>query len=245
MIGIGDNDRVSKIRSPGRRRGVALVVAASVLLSGCANVVSGSAIRDEHAVPLSVPPLDASQFEDVLLGVDELNDIVGSSSMELDIDATDMTDNSDTVSDPDCLGAVFGAEEQVYGDEWTAVRDQVVREPGDEKEHWAEQTIVGYPTEQQAQKFFADSTTAWEQCGGFSVTVDSDEFSYIWQLDEASVEGDYLVQVGTQEESDGWDCQHVLATVSNAVVETWACAYGVGDEALEMARRIVANAAAQ
>jgi len=244
VAGIGDNDRMSKVRPPSLR-GVALVVAASVLLSGCANVVSGSAIRDEHAVPLSVPPLDASHFDDLLLGVDELNDIVGSSSMELDIDATTMTDNSDTVSDPDCLGTVFGAEEQVYGDEWTAVRDQVVREPGDEKEHWAEQTIVAYPSEEQAQQLFADSTAAWEQCGGYSVTVDNDEFSYIWQLDEAAVEGDYLTQVGTQEESDGWDCQHVLATVSNAVVETWACAYGVGDEALEMARRIIENAAAQ
>ncbi|WP_319451798.1 MULTISPECIES: sensor domain-containing protein [unclassified Mycobacterium] len=235
---------MSKVRSPSRPCAVALVVAASVLLSGCANVVSGSAIRDEHVVPLSVPPLDASQFDDLLLGVDELNDIVGSSTMELDIDATDMTDNSDTVSDPDCLGTVFGAEEQVYGDEWTAVRDQVVREPGDDKEHWAEQTIVTFPSEQQAQKFYVESTTAWEQCGGFSVTVDNDEFTYIWQLDQAAVEGDYLTQNGTQEESDGWECQHALAAISNAVVETWACAYGVGDEALEMARRIVANAAA-
>lgn len=245
MIGIGHNGRVSKVRSPGRLRGVALVVAASVLLSGCANVVSGSAIRDEHVVPLSVPRLDASQFDDLLLGVDELNEIVGSSSMELDIDANEMTDNSDTVSDPDCLGTVFGAEQQVYGDGWTAVRDQVVREPGDDKEHWAEQTVVAYPSEQQAQKLYADSTAAWEQCGGFSVTVDNDEFSYIWRLDDAAVEGDYLTQKGTQEESDGWECQHALAAVSNAVVETWACAYGVGDEALQMARRIVANAAAQ
>jgi hypothetical protein len=244
MIGIGHNGRMSKVRSPRRPCAVALVVAASVLLSGCANVVSGSAVRDEHVVPLSVPPLDASQFDDLLLGVDELNDIVGSSTMELDIDATDMTDNSDTVSDPDCLGTVFGAEQQVYGDEWTAVRDQVVREPGDDKEHWAEQTIVTFPSEQQAQKFYAESTTTWEQCGGFSVTVDNDEFTYIWQLDQAAVEGDYLTQNGTQEESDGWECQHALAAISNAVVETWACAYGVGDEALEMARRIVANAAA-
>ncbi len=57
-----------------------------------------------------------------------------------------MTDSSDKVSDPDCLGAMFGAEEAVYkGSGWTAVRDVVAREPEDDNDHWIEQTAVIYP----------------------------------------------------------------------------------------------------
>ena len=225
-----------------RTRGLGLLVAASVLLSGCANVVSGSALRDERAVPMNVPPLRESQLDDLLLSVDELNSIAGSTAMELALDLDEMSETSRDVSDPECLGALFGAEHEVYGDDWTAVRDQVIREPGDDKDHWTEQTVVLYPSERQAAKFVADSAEAWAQCGGFSVSIDDHESSYIWQLDPTSVQGDYVTQTGTQEDSDGWECQHALVPVSNVVVETWACAYGIRDEAIEMARRIVANA---
>jgi len=62
------------------------------------------------------------------------------------------------VSDPDCLGAIYGAEEPVYaGSGWTAMRDQVAREPGEENEHWVEQTAVLYPSAEKAQKFFDEN----------------------------------------------------------------------------------------
>ena len=225
--------------------GVGAVIALSMLLSGCTDVVSGSAVRDADAVPLNVPPLEESQLEDVLLTVDELNSIVGSSTMEVVSESDVLADNSLIVSDPDCLGAVYGAEEQVYGSAWTAVRDQIIREPGDEKEHWTQQTLALYPAERQAQKFLAESTSEWEQCGGFSVTVDDGESTYLWQIDEADATDDIITQVVSQEDSDGWECQHALSAVSNVTVETWACAVGVGDEAVEMARRLVSNVAEQ
>ena len=52
-----------------------------------------------------------------------------------------------------------------------------------------------------------------------------------------------ITQMATQEDADGWGCQHALAVVSNMTAETWACAYSLSDEAATMAVDIVNNAA--
>src|SRR4051794_36908622 len=103
-----------------------LVVAVSVLLSGCTTVVAGHAARDKDAVPVDVAPLKESQLGDVLLTADELDTITGSTTMAVTSDVDQLSDSSRLVSDPECLGAIFGAEEQVYGKGLTAVRDQIV-----------------------------------------------------------------------------------------------------------------------
>src|SRR5262245_63559244 len=120
---------------------VGIAVAAATLLSGCVTTVSGTAVRNATTVPSNVPKLDDSALKDVLLPIEEVNDILGTKDLEITSDIDDMTDSSDKVSDPDCLGAMFGAEEAVYkGSGWTAVRDVVAREPEEDNDHWIEQT---------------------------------------------------------------------------------------------------------
>lgn len=223
---------------------VGIAVALTVLLSGCTSTVTGHALRDGNAAPLDVAPLKKSQLADVMLGIDELNSILSSTDMAVVSEMEEMSDNSRSVSDPDCLGVIYGAEEKVYdGSEWTAVRDQVAREPGDDKEHWVEQTAVLYPDAGNAQKFFDDSKSNWKQCGGYSVAVDDGEASYIWRVNDLETKEDVISQVTTQEDSGGWECQHALAPVSNVTIETWACAFGIKDEAVEMAQEMVKSAA--
>jgi hypothetical protein len=227
-----------------RASAVCVAVAMAMLLSGCTTTVSGNALRDKDAAPLDVAPLKESQLDDVLLSIDEINSILGSTNIEVVDQTEEMSDNSHAVSDPDCLGVIFGAEEKVYdGSDWTAVRDQVSREPGDDKDHWVQQTVVLYPAAVDAKKFFDDSKSTWEQCGGFSVAVDDSESSYIWEVDDVGAKDDLLTQVTTQEDSGGWECQHALSLVSNVTVETWACAFGIKDQAVEMAKEMIKNAA--
>jgi hypothetical protein len=146
---------------------------AVVASSGCTSTVEGLAVRDADANPMDVQPLRASQLKDVLLSIGQLNGIVGATRMEIVLRGEEMSDNSDAVSDPDCLGSIYGAEHLVYRlSDWTAVRDQVAREPEDGNEHWVEQTAVLYPTEKKAADFVETSTSAWRDCSGFSVAVD-------------------------------------------------------------------------
>jgi PknH-like extracellular domain len=223
---------------------VALVLASSVVLSGCVSTVSGSAVRAQNAQPLDVPPLTEAKLDDVLLSIGEINGIMGSTTMTVTSELEEMTDHSGEVSDPDCLGAIYGAEEPVYaGSGWTAMRDQVARDPGDDNEHWVEQTVVLYPSAEKAQKFFDDSKSSWENCGGYSVSVDDGEATYLWEIEELTAEDTLLTQVTTQEDANGWACEHALSVVSNVTAEAWACGYTLSDEAAAIANEMVANAA--
>jgi len=223
---------------------VALVLASSVVLSGCVSTVSGTAVRAQNAQPLDVPPLTEAKLDDVLLSIGEINGIMGSTTMTVTSELEEMTDHSGEVSDPDCLGAIYGAEEPVYaGSGWTAMRDQVARDPGDDNEHWVEQTAVLYPSAEKAQKFFDDSKSSWENCGGYSVSVDDGEATYLWEIEELTADDTLLTQVTTQQDADGWACEHALSVVSNVTAEAWACGYTLNDEAATIANEMVANAA--
>lgn len=220
------------------------VASVPLLLAGCVSTVQGVAIRPENAVPLDLPPLEEKQLDDVMLSIGELNGIVGSTQMQITSEVEEMTDHSSDVSDPDCLGAVYGAEEPVYaGTGWTAVRDQVAREPDDDNDHWVEQTAVIYPSAQNAQKFFETSKAAWEDCAGSSVALGGDEVSSIWSIEKVTAEDNMITQISTQQDADGWGCQHALSFVSNLTVEAWACSYSPDDEAAEIATEMIAKAA--
>jgi hypothetical protein len=242
-VPVRHNSAVIFLGSAARALAVGTVVAASVLLSGCTATVSGTAVRAQHAAPVDVAPLTAAKLEDVLLSIGELNGIMGSTQMKVTSELQDMTDHSGEVSDPDCLGAIYGAEEPVYaGSGWTAMRDQVAREPGEDNEHWVEQTAVLYPSAEKAQKFFDKSKSSWEKCAGYSVSVDDPTASYLWQIDNVMSEDTLITQLTAQEDADGWACQHALSVVSNVTVEAWACSYKVKDEAATIANDMVANA---
>jgi outer membrane murein-binding lipoprotein Lpp len=242
-VPVGHNNAVSFLGAT-RASAVGAVLAASVLLSGCVSTVPGTAVRAQHAAPVDVPPLSEAKLDGVLLSVGELNGIMGSMQMTVTDEMEEMTDHSGEVSDPDCLGAIYGAEEPVYaGSGWTAVRDQIAKEPGQDNEHWVEQTAVLYSSAEKAQKFFGKSKSLWDKCSGYSVSVDDVDATYLWQIDELTAGDSLITQQTAQEDADGWACQHALSVVSNVTVEAWACSYDIKDEAATIADDMVANVA--
>jgi hypothetical protein len=240
---VGHNGAVKGIRAvtPACAAGVVLVT--SVLLSGCVQNVSGNAVR-AHQAPSDVPQLTKKKLDDVLLSAGEVNAIMGSTTMTVTSDLDDMTNHSEDVSDPDCLGAIYGAETPVYkGSDWTAVRDQVLREPGEDNEHWVEQAAVLYPSADKASAFFDTSESTWKKCAGNAISVYDGNDSYLWQLDDVVTHGDIITQMTAQEDADGWACQHALSVVSNVTVEAWACGYSLANEATAIVTDMVSNAA--
>lgn len=218
--------------------GVAVV--ASGLLSGCVNTVAGSALRDPDA-PLEIT-LRESDLDDVLVPVQDLNDIVGAFGLEVAFEFDELNDNSAAVSDPECLAAAFGAQELVYGDSgWSAIRDQIVREPGENNPHWIEQAVVLYPSAEQARDFFDASQRTWGNCVGPMVTYDRGDVPQNWDVSELTVQNSAISQMSTPEDAPRGGCHHALSVVSNVIVETWACGDNIVDEASTMAAEIVAN----
>jgi hypothetical protein len=207
------------------------------------STLSGTAVRAQNAGPANVAPLSESKLDDVLLSLGDINGIMGSTQMKVTSKLQQMTDHSKDVSDPDCLGAIYGAEDPVYsGSGWTAMRDQVARETGENNEHWGEQTAVLYPLSEKAQKFFDGSSSTWKKCSGHAVSVNDIDATYLWQIDDVSVQDNLITQMTAQEDAEGWACQHALSAVSNLTVEAWACGYAIKDEAATIANEMIANA---
>ena len=151
-----------------------------------------------------MPPLEESQLDDVVLSIGEINAIMGSSTMEVTSELDEMTDHSADVSDPGCLGAIYGAEEPVYaGSGWTALRDQIAREEGDDNDHWVEQTVGVVPVGGQGAGVLRRSPRSmWEECASSLVSVDDGGTAYDWQIDEVKAEDALITQVTTQEDAD-------------------------------------------
>jgi hypothetical protein len=207
------------------------------------STVTGTAVRGQSAAPTDVPLLDESELEDVLLSIGELNAILGATQMQVTSELDEMTDHSSGVSNPACLAAIYGAEAPVYARSgWTAMRDQVAREPNEGNEHWVEQTAVLYPSAENAQAFFEQSQEIWQDCAGHSISVDDLDASYLWQIDKVAVEPNLITQLTAQEDAAGWACQHALSVVSNLTVEAWACGYRITGEAATIATDMIANA---
>lgn len=239
---MADNDSVRNDAAIRCVRAAGALFAASALLSGCVSEVKGTAVRSHGIGPVDIPPLDETRLDAILLTVHELNEIVGSTRLEVTSELEEMTDHSAEVSDPDCLGAVYGAEAPVYaGTGWTAMRDQLAREPDEDNDHWVEQTAVLYPSPGNAERFFADSSSTWQDCATSAIAVG--EGDYLWELGEVGVGDTLITQMTTQEGADGWACQHALSVVSNLTVEAWACGYSITDEAAAIADAMIQNAA--
>lgn len=239
---MSDNDSVNRILYVRRAGAFCAIITASVLISGCVSTVEGTATRGQGAGPVDVPALEESQLDGVLLSIGELNGIMGSTQMKVTSELDEMTDHSADVTDPDCLGAVYGAEEPVYdGTDWTAVRDQVAREADDDNDHWVEQTAVLYPKGQNAEDFFDESAQTWENCANDAIGVGDGD--YLWELEDVETGDQLITQMTRQEGADGWACQHALSFVSNLTVEAWACGYSITNEAADIANAMIENAA--
>ncbi|ULN27056.1 sensor domain-containing protein [Mycolicibacterium smegmatis] len=231
--------------TPGRRwtRLCTACAAAAVmcLLSGCVTVVGGTATRDPAAPPPGAAVTEVD-LDNLLLPVTELGDIVGSDDLTVTVELDQFNDSSAAMDDPDCLAAAFGAQERVYaGTGWTAVRDQIVREPGSFSPHWIEQVVVLFTSDLHARDFFDQSRETWRGCVGTLTTYDIDQMPLEWVVGEVTAEESTISQLSVPETAVRGGCHHALSVAANLVAEAWACGEGVEDQASEIVDQIVAN----
>jgi hypothetical protein len=246
---LGDNYPVVTITRGWRAYAVGGIVAVGVLLSGCANTVGGNAVRAQGRggrLPTNAPQLTASQLDRLLLNAPDIGSIVGTSDLKVTSSSKDMTDNSGVVSDIDCLGAVYGAEKQVYNRSgWTGVRDVVLSQAGPRTDYWVEQTAVLFPSADKAKHFLDTSRDQWQGCTSVT-TIGDNHSTFVWDFaDVLHPNPAMITQDSEQQNANGWACQHAMGTVSNLLTESFACGYHVSDQGEQIVTRILQNAARQ
>lgn len=225
----------------------AIVAAAGIVLSGCTQSIGGTAVKGPGPAGSNVPPLAESGLDQILLSIDDVGSIVGSSDLQLSSSSEDLADNSDSIDKSECLGVFYSAEQKIYDKSgWKAVRDQIIREPGDAKEHWVEQTVVLFANADKAANFLDKSRDEWKKCQQSSATTEGSDTSYNWDFGRLQEPSETMMSMDMdQQDSNNWVCQHAMGTVSNIIVEGVACANGVGDEGRQVVEQIVKNASAK
>lgn len=223
-----------------------MVLAVASLMAStvaCTSTVDGTAIRAQGDSAQTTAVLGKQDLDDILLDDDELNDLLDAGLIEVTDEVDEMTDDTDDVSEPECLGALYTAEEPVYQDTgYTAVLTRLASEPEDDYEHWVEETAVVVPSAAAAENFVDDSAAQWENCADRTVSISGGDGWYDWEMGEVTYDGGILRQKSTAVDSVQWECEHAIAAASNAVVEASVCAERIGDEAMTLITEMMAKA---
>lgn len=217
--------------------GVVTVAAAAVV------VVVAATGGDPEPPPAPAPTLTPADQNALLLTSNEVESIVGVTNLAPGEVYDQMATSPITLSVPECAGAQYNALQTVYaGSGYSAVADQELTAETPQYV-FVNQTVVLFPSSDQAQRFVAESADQWEDCSGRGLTVTLEDGStYNWSFGQVVEDDSGIAQHATQEGMEGYGCDHALRVVSNAVIEARACRDQVGDDASRMADEMAAKA---
>ncbi|NOP94845.1 sensor domain-containing protein [Mycolicibacterium fortuitum] len=174
------------------------------------------------------PPKDVpkSALEGLLLSPDEINAVMGTDGMVAHPPVTEMSDHRNLLPNLNCLGAWQVNESAIYGDRWTAMRQVLLRAPdNDDWENLVVQSVVIFPTAQDAREFLGQSAERWSKCTDHKVNITlNGEPLPKWKSGELTKTDDELTLPFTRVNGDQIRaCQRALAVAANLVMDVQAC----------------------
>lgn len=208
-----------------------LGVAALVVVTALGGLGVWLAVHRPKPPPPPPEPLSPDRLSSILLSAGEINGIMGASGMQPGDNYQEMSTSPPSLSNPDCLGALWGAESRTYsGSGYTGVNGVVMKEPGAHHDHWVNQAAVTFPSADKAQAFVKASANKWKACAGQVVTYTQDGATYRWTFLPLTGNSPTISQMDTQEDANGWACQRGLSAVSNVVIDVNACGIHITNE---------------
>ena len=145
------------------------------------------------------------------------------------------------VTPPECSTAYTPGASKTYGGTgWVAARKQDLRETGNVS-HITKQVVVSFVSAKAAKDFYARAIDQWRSCARRSVTERLPDRLSSWTIGDVTETDGVAILPRYPADANGWGCQHALTTTNNLAVDTLACAYGVGDRGVQLARAIVAR----
>ncbi|OBG67462.1 MULTISPECIES: serine/threonine-protein kinase PknH/PknJ [unclassified Mycobacterium] len=193
------------------------------------------------AVTTSASPTVApAQLDSLLLPVDQINTLVGTTGIIVDHNVTEMTDPGpgNTLSDDKCLGALIGFQTRTYKSSgYTAMLAQLMKKPLSNPAYVVVQGAVIFASADQARGFVNDQWNQWRDCGGKTVTQPSDKAPFEWTFGQISGNPPNIALQHTLANSPVV-CQHVLEAVSNVVLDVNVCAPGTINQARQIANQM-------
>jgi hypothetical protein len=230
------------------------LTAALALASACILAACGSTGGKPTATPkagagttttTSAAPVAVGDLDGLLLSTDQINTVMSAKGMTVNWSGSTLADDSAKISDTNCLAVAYPGELPVYTSSgWTALREQVLQQPGDKFTEYADQAVVLFPAAADAAAFFTGSTTKWKSCANSHYTyTPQGQSPGNWTVGGVSSTGGTLTARRTQEGSNGWNCQRALTVRNNVVIDANGCSYNQGDFGVNIAKQIAAKVA--
>lgn len=183
-----------------------------------------------------VTPVADGALKGLLLTPEQVNGVMGATEMVVSQYRTEMSDDSSTMAPPECLAVDGAAQAVTYANSgFTAVRDQTLQE-GDNFAHFAEQSVVLFPSARQAAAFFAAAVKQWPNCHHYTHTQTGSE----WETGAVSNTDGMLSVVATQLDhgDPGWACGRALTAKNNVVIDVNTCSADPANTAVTVAGQI-------
>jgi hypothetical protein len=181
-------------------------------------------------------PLVERELASLLLSPEQVNADMATTGMAVTESQSAMSDNSATMSPPECLAIDGAGEARVYANSgYWAERDQSLNN-GNAFTHYLKQAVVLFPTPEIAGAFFGASAQQWPACREYTHTQSGTH----WSVGQISNADAALSTVATQHDAGtpGWACGRALALRNNIVVDINTCSADPADSALRIADRI-------
>jgi len=163
-----------------------------------------------------------------LLSAAEINTALGTTELSVAEDTKDMADVSAIVSRPECLPIYSPAESNAYAKSgWTGVHRQFLGDPS--HTHVAEQSVVLFPSAQQANAFFTASAHRWQACPNGSFAHIMSGGREVWDVGPISNTNGVLSSAArisleiydhpSSEEGGGLTAQRAMTVGNNVVID--------------------------
>ncbi|OBH75528.1 serine/threonine protein kinase [Mycobacterium scrofulaceum] len=186
----------------------------------------------------AAPTVAPAQLDSLMLPVDQINALVGTTGIVVEGSTREMTDPdpTSTVSDDKCTGAFIGLQTRTYKSSgYTAMLAQVMKKPQGDPAYVVVQGAVIFASADQARGFVNNQWPQWRDCGGKTVTQLGDKGSLQWTFGQISGNPPNIAIQHTLANSLVV-CQHVLEAASNVVFDVDVCGLGIINQA-----RLIAN----
>ena len=205
-------------------------VAVGLAASGCAITTNGSPAPAADASPLAALPVTEVTLDGSLLSAAEINAMMSAGGMTVHTSRQNMWDDSPHVANADCLAVDGPAEDKIYaGSGWTAMRAQVLQEPGETWAHYVLQSIIAFPSVADAATFFTASSNSWRACSNRRFTYTRPGPDRVWTTTQVSNTTGTLAISLAMDGLKHWACQHALRVANNAAIDVQACGYHPAD----------------
>ncbi|BBZ39327.1 serine/threonine-protein kinase PknH/PknJ [Mycobacterium conspicuum] len=190
------------------------------------------------------PTVAPAQLNSILLSPAQIDAYFWTSGIVVDHSASDMRDPDpgNTVSDPQCLGALIGLQSATYKSSgYTAVLGQLLKKPQSNPPIVVVQGAVIFASAEQALGFVTAQQGAWHGCAGKTLTQNQPGTSLLWTFHDVTGNPPKISLVHDSANNSGVTCQRVLNAVSNVVLDVNACGPQVTNQASQIATDMAAK----